>query len=322
MIAVVIPYYQREPGVLARALRSVAAQEDCGRRVGVFVVDDSSPVPAAGEVASAALPFSTSVRTIFQANGGPGAARNRALNELPADTELVAFLDSDDRWDPAHLRRACAALDAAGDVFFGEHLQLGQTVGAFVRGGRLDISRHRPLGEAGGPLHAYQGDMIDQVLTGNLIGTSTVVYRWAPLREVRFKPSFRTAGEDYLFWMDLARAGARFVFSTALEATYEKGVNVYAGSGWGTEQHAERVFHELRYRKLALQAYARTDGQRAWLANKAWELRRAFAEDLLHRLAHGKRVLRPVLWQQLRHDPLSLPAIGRAVARKLGRRRT
>ena len=47
MIGVVIPYFQRMPGLLNRALRSVAAQEG-QHPLQVYVVDDTSPVPAEG----------------------------------------------------------------------------------------------------------------------------------------------------------------------------------------------------------------------------------------------------------------------------------
>ena len=41
--SVIIPYYQREPGVLQRALKSVFAQSHAD--FDVIVVDDSSPLP-------------------------------------------------------------------------------------------------------------------------------------------------------------------------------------------------------------------------------------------------------------------------------------
>ena len=45
MIGIVIPYYQKLPGLLNRALRSVAAQEG-QHQLRVYVVDDGSPIPA------------------------------------------------------------------------------------------------------------------------------------------------------------------------------------------------------------------------------------------------------------------------------------
>ena len=51
LIGVVIPYFQREPGILRRALASVLRQRGV-EQVAVVVVDDASPVPASAEVAS------------------------------------------------------------------------------------------------------------------------------------------------------------------------------------------------------------------------------------------------------------------------------
>ena len=75
MITVVIPYFQREPGILARALASIAAQQACPLPVHVIVVDDASPVPTAQELASVGrVPYT--VQVVQQPNGGPGSARN------------------------------------------------------------------------------------------------------------------------------------------------------------------------------------------------------------------------------------------------------
>ena len=95
MITVIIPYYQRTPGILAKALASIAAQQDSPLPVHVIVVDDASPVPAAAEIADIEGPPYT-LQVIVQPNGGPGAARNTGLDNAPKETKYIAFLDSDD----------------------------------------------------------------------------------------------------------------------------------------------------------------------------------------------------------------------------------
>ena len=69
--------------------------------------------------------------------------------------------------------------------------------------------------------------MFDQIIRGNPIGTSTVVYDFARHAAQRFKVEFTNAGEDYLFWMQLVRSGARIAFSSRSQAQYGKGVNIY-----------------------------------------------------------------------------------------------
>ena len=314
MIAVVIPYFQREPGVLRKALASVAAQRGCRQPIEVLVVDDASPVRAAGEVGT--MP---SVRVVTQSNSGPGAARNTGLDNLHPDTRLVAFLDSDDEWSPDHLARAEAALGAGHDFYFADHFQLGQTVGAFARGGRIRPAEHAPLPGAEG-LHAYRGDMLDQIIRGNVIGTSTVVYDARRFPAQRFRVEFTNAGEDYLFWMDLARVGARCCFSSQVEATYGRGVNVYSGAGWGTEQHMLRVHNELRFKKTVAREFELGDEQRALIRTHVAALRQAFAGDLLHRLSHRQSTSTALLLAHLKLDPLSYLQLPATVWAKLVRR--
>jgi succinoglycan biosynthesis protein ExoW len=302
-VAVVIPYFQRRPGILARALRSVAAQQ-AAAQLDVIVVDDASPVPAAEEVAQLPLHEQARIRIIVQPNGGPAAARNTALDHVTADTEYVAFLDSDDIWQPAHLANALRALAAGHDFYFADFYQLDQNVSAFERAGRLEPARHALLpGES--TLHVYGADMQAQILGGNVIGTPTVVYRFASFRTLRFRPAFVYAGEDYLFWLDLARITDRIVFSSAREVTCMDGVNVFSGSGWGTERSLIRLHHEMKYRKAIARLYPLT--QRQMHDNRATvqALRRSFVADVLHRLAHGKPFF-GVLLKQLRVDPVGV----------------
>lgn len=309
MIGVVIPYFQREPGILRRALASIATQRGGALPLHVVVVDDASPVPAAPEVAAlGTLPFA--VQVITQRNGGPGAARNTGLDALPAASRYVAFLDSDDEWSADHLQRAEIALDAGHDLYFADHFQLGQSVGAFARAGRIVPSQHPPIAGAD-DLHAYQGDMLDQIIRGNVIGTSTVVYRREPFAALRFRVEFTNAGEDYLFWMELARRGARVCFSGTVEATYGKGVNIFSGVHWGSEQHLLRLHNEIKFRKTVQREFDLTPQQANQVHHGIGDLRHAFAAGLLHRLTHLKSTSPGLLMRHLQLDPQSfvrLPA--------------
>ena len=316
-IAVVIPYYQRTAGLLTRALRSVLAQ--AGAPVArIVVVDDTSPVDAAGEVAALG-DVTVPITVVRQANAGPAAARNRGLDTLDASIRRVAFLDSDDEWEPEHLARATIALDAGHDFYFADLYQPGQTVSAFRRAGRIDGERHPPIAGADA-LHAYAGDMFDQIVRGNVIGTSTVVYDFGRFPTQRFDEAFYSAGEDYLFWIALADAGARFCFSDRVEVRYGYGVNVYAGSGWGTDGYLRRVHNEMRYRKRLLD-HRLDAGQRTFVRGKVAELRREFGLGLLHRVVERRPLDRGLLTAQLKLDPLTLLvapiAAGSSVADRL-----
>ncbi|MBV8502236.1 MAG: glycosyltransferase [Paucibacter sp.] len=324
-IAVVIPYFQREPGVLARALRSIEAQQGCPLPVHVIVVDDASPHPASEEVTATGCQ-SVSVRTIVQANGGPGAARNTGLDHTPEGTRYVAFLDSDDEWSPDHLARAVRALDAGFDFYFADHHQLGKAVSAFERSGRIKVAEHQALnfesGEPAADLYAFRGELLRQIIVGNPVGTSTVVYRYERFGQQRFRVEFTNAGEDYLFWMELSQCGARAVFSTQSEARYGRGVNIYAASGWGTDSYLLRVHNEMKYRKLTARLFKLDLPLRQHLRRSIRQLRETFALDVLHRLAHRK----PLPWRLLRAhialDPLAPLGFGQVFLNRILPRRS
>ncbi len=300
---VVIPFFQRTPGILRRALTSVVAQEG-NEPIDVVVVDDSSPISATDETSSLATHPRVRISVLRQANAGPAAARNRALDELSSRVDRIAFLDSDDRWSSGHLERARRALAAGHDFYFSDHYQLGQSVSAFDRAARIDITGHPSL--PGEPrVHAWHGDMVDQVIRGNVIGTSTVVYSITKLGTVRFDEDFFSAGEDYLFWIACASAGARFCFSTEAEVAYGEGVNIYSRSGWGTPGFFKRVQSEMRYRKKLL-TLPLAPSQRSYVQSEVRRLRKEIASDLLHRLLHRLPLSRHDLERQIRLDPQML----------------
>ena len=306
MISVVIPYFQRERGILGRALQSVFASQGIDR-LEVIVVDDASPVPAREELAAIG-PTRFPVTVIEQANSGPGGARNTGLDKVSPDTEYVAFLDSDDEWSPQHLQNALAALRAGYDVYFADHLQLGAETSAFQRANRIIPADHALIvGQS--DLHAYGGDMFDQIISANVIGTSTVVYDYRNNSDVRFRMNLRMAGEDYLFWLDLSLRGARFAFGAGTEVVYGKGVNVFAGSGWGSENHARRIVDELSFRRCLLKEYYLNEAQRLSVTHGIQNLRDGFVRDFVHRLRHRKQINWELLAVAMHTEPAILSRV-------------
>ena len=93
-ISVIIPTYQRREYV-ARAVRSVLVQTFSDFEL--IVIDDGST----DGTDEALTGLDSRLRYQWQENGGPGAARNAGI--ALARGEIVAFLDSDNRWLPRHL---------------------------------------------------------------------------------------------------------------------------------------------------------------------------------------------------------------------------
>jgi len=146
-VAVLIPYFQRQPGILANTVRSVLAQQGFGDYQ-VIVVDDGSPVPAVDELAGI-TEQRDKITIINQPNAGPGAARNTALEHIPPGTRYVAFLDSDDQLQPHYLADAVYALNQGYDLFFGNSQRADIANTRFEwdsgPGATLDVAQHRLL---------------------------------------------------------------------------------------------------------------------------------------------------------------------------------
>jgi len=107
-VSVVIPAYNSQ-AYLSRAIESALAQRYPQDRLEVIVVDDGSsddsPLIAEGYAER-----NSRVLALRQSNAGPAAARNRGI--AAAGGELIAFLDSDDAWEPSKLARQAALFQA------------------------------------------------------------------------------------------------------------------------------------------------------------------------------------------------------------------
>jgi succinoglycan biosynthesis protein ExoW len=302
VVGVIIPFYQKECGILARALNSIAHQV-ARVRIRVIIVDDASPVPAESEVALCPDLSGLEVRIVHQPNGGPGAARNAGLALLPDDTDFVAFLDSDDEWTPHHIERAAVALGAGYDFYFSNFYQPAAKVGAFERAGRINPSEHECL-PIGVNLYAFRGDMVHQIVVGNVIGTPCVVFSLAAFPDIRFRTEYRRAGEDYLCWLEFARRGARFAFSSEPEVICGRGVNVFAGAGWGTDGHLARLLDESRYMRAILSEFVSSKQLQRSVRARVRQLRRAIVHALVHDMRCRRRLPLADLLTYARHDPL------------------
>jgi succinoglycan biosynthesis protein ExoW len=248
-IAVVIPYFQREPGILRRAVESVLAQDmPDGVAVELVVVDDESPLAPQNDLGDLDPPPPFGMVMLKRANGGPGAARNTALDYLdPEETDYVAFLDSDDVWFPGHLRQAIAALAEGADFYFANSMHDGVTSFSYFE----YMARNHDVGVGAEPdSRSISGRRaFDEFLVHCIPHTSNVVYRFPPHSALRFDSRLRRTGEDQLFWIMLAKQSSRVSYSTAVMGARGEGVSIYREAlAWDSVNAPDRLIDGLVFR--------------------------------------------------------------------------
>ncbi len=311
---VVIPFFQRKSGLLARAVGSVIAQVGAEASA-IIVVDDGSPLRARDELATLPEAARARVTLIEQKNAGVSAARNAALDAMPAEITLIAFLDSDDAWHPAHLARAQAALDQGFDLYFADHRREGATQTRFAECG-VDAASGEKLA-VGENLYRYTGDLFATILRKSPLGTSTLVFRRGLAPDLRFRREL-FGPEDTLFWLTLAHRGAKAVFSLDEEADYGWGVNIFAGATWGSPTALTMLSNAAAFHRLVPRLFPLPPDLAAW--NTAWrrQMRRDFALNLLHLLRRREKIDWRSVRRYLRAEPMLMTNILTAPLRRRG----
>jgi glycosyltransferase involved in cell wall biosynthesis len=194
-VSIVIPAYNRGER-LVRTVVSALAQDFAGFEI--VIVDDASasdPVPALGTLVA-----DPRIRVIrHRTNRGASAARNTGIEA--ARGRFVAFLDSDDEWDPAKLAvqyRAAMARPDPDRVFC-------VTQSTLLRSGRRDEIRP---GRG-----AMPGEVFEEYLYvyGALTQTSSFFVSRALALANPFREELRQY-EDHFFFIENCQAGADYVF--------------------------------------------------------------------------------------------------------------
>jgi succinoglycan biosynthesis protein ExoW len=302
-IGVVIPYFQRDAGLLYRALSSVADQEHSP--VQVVVVDDGSPRAAGEEITPALRSALPGLTLIHQTNQGIAAARNAALDALNTEVTAVALLDSDDHWERSHLRYAASALSLGADFFFSNSRVEGEPLDHFQHPGRRRLlSDSEPV--AGEPGIVRWRDGASALMGAACpFATATVVFRRSLKPDLRFPTSFRRAGEDQLaFWELLVRSSV-IMYCTEPTLVYGSGgLGTWQKSTFGSVTHLVRLADEIQLRRRVLSSYPVSAGDRP-LIQRAIRARRFMAlYSALHLLRRNRGEAVREIFYLLRSDPM------------------
>jgi glycosyltransferase involved in cell wall biosynthesis len=214
IVSVLMPTYRQE-AFAGRALRSLLDQDLVDWELAV--VDDGSP-DRTGEIVQRYLadPRVTYVRNAR--NEGLGAALNRAT--ALATGRYLAYLPSDDVYDPRHLSSLVATLEADP----GLHLAY-----AGVRWGPEEPGRGRVESATlqGDEAVGRERDLLDRPLarpplSGNLLALVQVAHRRTFEAELRWPERAEVVSDriEADFWRALLDRGARFAYTGRVTCTW------------------------------------------------------------------------------------------------------
>ncbi len=306
-VAVIIPYFQRKPGILARALESVYGQ-DYTQPFDLLIVDDESPVPAQDELTAAPAPAHVRVSVLAQKNGGPGAARNAGLDEAcRRGIDIVAFLDSDDRWTPDHLRRGVEAIGHGFDIYAANWSLLGESDEQADAHSARDLRpEHLAAFDSLADADQLVCPLLDQQLRASVLKMSSLIYALGRFPGLRFQAKLRSASEDKLFGYEMALAEPKLLLSRRMEVFAGTGVNVFASATWGSAQ-SYPVFRDqlagTRYALVLLKS--RPDALMA-IRRRRRDIMKSVIQHSLHMLAHRRSFSVRVLGQIIVAEPMIL----------------
>lgn len=311
-LTVVIPFYQRTPEPLVRAINSIKVQQgvECPQ---VLIVDDESPVSARSILDQYVPDHGAFIQLIEQKNKGAAGARNTALDHLPESTQYVAFLDSDDEWTPHHLDHALRVLSRGYDFYFANHQRPDWSQDRFTQMG-LSRERHRCF-DPERQLYEFVGDVLLPVMGQQMVKTSSVVYRRTALPEVRF-PEHLILGEDDVFWLRALRSVRQAGFCFQVEVEMGEGVNISQGGGWGELRSFKLMIENLQKWRSLPQLFPDEAALPKLCRENIQKIRQDFAVGVLHRLRRGNGLPMEYWARYTRMDPSWILALLNQILRK------
>lgn len=212
-VSVIVPTYNRWPR-LAAAVRSVLAQSY--RDFELIVVDDGSTDDSAVELAQ----FASALRYFHQERRGVSAARN--LGVAQSRGRLIAFLDSDDLWQPDKLAVQVRFMETAPQV------KICQTEEIWLRNGvRVNPKlKHRKP----------SGDIFIASLQLCLVSPSAVVLTRELFDQVGGFDESLPVCEDYDLWLRIARDHAVALIEEPLVIKHGGHADQLSHSLWGMDR--------------------------------------------------------------------------------------
>jgi succinoglycan biosynthesis protein ExoW len=304
MIDIVVPFYQRSQGLLFRAVQSVLNQST-SVPWRIIVVDDGSPVDAEAELKPLRALAAERLTIVRQPNAGVAAARNRGLDCLNPQTEIVAFLDADDVWEKDHLARVVAAMQSGAEFFF-ENCQRFDEPGPRFSQVHLALDAASLLDKEQ-EIYWFDGDFFDVVFKRSPAITSTIAYKLSSVPQVRFRRDVWPC-DDIYFWLEASLKVRRVGFSPKVGAFLGEGVNI-SRAKWGTVGEARRLMGNARFQALIEDNFDLTRAQKQWNAMMLRGLDSDFWRSTLAAAVRGEYRSVPLAASYLKMRPAAMKQI-------------
>lgn len=234
-VSVIIPTYNRIT-MLEEALTSLYAQEYDGT-VEIIVIDDNSQDNTPNvirenhpDIHLIALP----------ANKGPSNARNQGI--LAAKGEFIAFLDSDDLWEPDYLQSQMTLLRSGAVSKARKHFGVSD----ITLWKMLDDKKHRKSQK---PKSKYSSALHHLLAGGSFVSTpSAVIFPKYILDEIGLFDNDLRLGEDTDFYTRAVVAGFQPIFTENASVIRRK-------HDCGQAMNIKNIDHRIQNRLNAFKRY-------------------------------------------------------------------
>lgn len=231
-VTIIMPAYNAEK-YLEQSVDSVIAQSY--RNWKLLIIDDCS---TDGTLALAERLAEKDQRISIlhnEVNCGVAKTRNRGIQE--ADTEWIAFLDSDDVWETEKIKRQLLLAKVDVDIVYCSYDLIDEN----------GVRMNRPF-------IVPTNTNFHLMLTSSVISCSTALVRTRILKEHFFNSS--AFHEDYLLWMELLRLPCKAVGDSTVLAYYRQtkdGRNIHKGNA---AKERWRIYREYLHLNILFSMFA------------------------------------------------------------------
>lgn len=280
-VTAVIPTFNRAEFV-REAIESVASQDF--EPLEIVVVDDGSTDGTPAVLADLREKSTRPMKVIRQANAGEAAARNAGT--MAATHDLVAFLDSDNRWRAGKL---------AAQV---EHLTEGDYPFSFTAYTEFGPGVTRPQTIRVDDWHDDPVSALRRLLIGCLVNTSTVIARRDVLVDAGLFDASLVYCVDHDLWFKVAAKGYRIGYLDVPLTDYR----IHRGS---VSQHGELVATTTVH--VIERLFREHDLPAEMKAEESVHLARWYLNSACRYIeAKQPREARSALWRALRSRPAAI----------------